>query len=235
MLQSVHEHPHLAGKQTVQQQQTGHLRLAVKDGSGGTELATDGQQHERLIEDQLQKQRHPERGQGHRADGEKADAVVQQLIFLFCRVDAQRNADNDGQNKGQQNQFHSGRHILRQLRCYRLFCIVVGTQVAMEQILQIVHMLEGTVGRVVPTRTGTGVAHCPISNMKLASGVARVPAHLVAGLEGSTRDTKNVSVTTPRRTRILLSNRFMIYFVILKLPPVGLASVQIDADRSLGI
>ena len=143
MLQSVHEHPHLAGKQTVQQQQTGHLRLAVKDGSGGTELATDGQQHERLIEDQLQKQRHPERGQGHRADGEKADAVVQQLIFLFCRVDAQRNADNDGQNKGQQNQFHSGRHILRQLRCYRLFCIVVGTQVAMEQILQIVHILDG--------------------------------------------------------------------------------------------
>ena len=84
-------------------------------------------------------------------------------------------------------------------------------------------------------QTGTGVAHCPVSNMKLASGVARVPAHLVAGLEGSTRDTKNVSVTTPRRTRILLSNRFMIYFVILKLPPVGLASVQIDADRSLGI
>lgn len=31
-------------------------------------------------------------------------------------------------------------------------------------------------------RTGTGVAHCPISNMKLASGVARVPEMLKLGI-----------------------------------------------------
>ena len=31
-------------------------------------------------------------------------------------------------------------------------------------------------------RTGTGVAHCPISNMKLASGVARIPAMLALGV-----------------------------------------------------
>ena len=31
-------------------------------------------------------------------------------------------------------------------------------------------------------RTGTGVAHCPISNMKLASGVARIPDMLELGV-----------------------------------------------------
>ena len=31
-------------------------------------------------------------------------------------------------------------------------------------------------------RTGTGVAHCPISNMKLASGVARIPEMLALGV-----------------------------------------------------
>ena len=31
-------------------------------------------------------------------------------------------------------------------------------------------------------RTGTGVAHCPISNMKLASGVARIPEMLTLGV-----------------------------------------------------
>ena len=31
-------------------------------------------------------------------------------------------------------------------------------------------------------RTGTGVAHCPISNMKLASGVARIPEMLELGV-----------------------------------------------------
>ena len=31
-------------------------------------------------------------------------------------------------------------------------------------------------------RTGTGVAHCPISNMKLASGVARIPEMLRMGI-----------------------------------------------------
>ena len=31
-------------------------------------------------------------------------------------------------------------------------------------------------------RTGTGVAHCPISNMKLSSGVARVPEMLALGV-----------------------------------------------------
>ena len=34
----------------------------------------------------------------------------------------------------------------------------------------------------VLARTGTGVAHCPISNMKLASGVARVPEMLALGV-----------------------------------------------------
>ena len=29
--------------------------------------------------------------------------------------------------------------------------------------------------------TGTGVAHCPVSNMKLSSGVCRVPEHAAAG------------------------------------------------------
>ena len=33
-------------------------------------------------------------------------------------------------------------------------------------------------------RTGTGVAHCPISNMKLASGVARIPDMLELGVPG---------------------------------------------------
>ena len=32
------------------------------------------------------------------------------------------------------------------------------------------------------SRTGTGVAHCPISNMKLSSGVARVPEMLALGV-----------------------------------------------------
>lgn len=95
----------------------------------------------------------------------------------------------------------------------------------MEQILQIVHILDGK--GIVEAQFFCGGSQL----LRCGPGAA----HLVAGLEGSTRDTKNVSVTTPRRTRILLSNRFMIYFVILKLPPVGLASVQIDADRSLGI
>ena len=31
-------------------------------------------------------------------------------------------------------------------------------------------------------RTGTGVAHCPISNMKLSSGVARIPEMLCLGV-----------------------------------------------------
>ena len=31
-------------------------------------------------------------------------------------------------------------------------------------------------------QTGTGVAHCPISNMKLASGVARIPEMLALGV-----------------------------------------------------
>ena len=31
-------------------------------------------------------------------------------------------------------------------------------------------------------RTGTGVAHCPISNMKLSSGVARIPEMLALGV-----------------------------------------------------
>ena len=30
--------------------------------------------------------------------------------------------------------------------------------------------------------TGTGVAHCPISNMKLSSGVARIPEMLELGV-----------------------------------------------------
>ena len=34
----------------------------------------------------------------------------------------------------------------------------------------------------VLARTGTGVAHCPISNMKLASGVARIPEMLRMGI-----------------------------------------------------
>ena len=51
------------------------------------------------------------------------------------------------------------------------------------------------------------------------------PAHLVAGLEGRTRDTKKTNVTTPQRTRTLASNRLIMYFVILKLPPVGFVSL----------
>ena len=31
-------------------------------------------------------------------------------------------------------------------------------------------------------RTGTGVAHCPISNMKLSSGIARIPEMLALGV-----------------------------------------------------
>ena len=34
----------------------------------------------------------------------------------------------------------------------------------------------------VLARTGTGIAHCPISNMKLASGVARIPEMLRLGI-----------------------------------------------------
>lgn len=30
--------------------------------------------------------------------------------------------------------------------------------------------------------TGTGVAHCPISNMKLSSGIARIPEMLKLGV-----------------------------------------------------
>ena len=31
-------------------------------------------------------------------------------------------------------------------------------------------------------KTGTGVAHCPISNMKLSSGIARIPEMLELGV-----------------------------------------------------
>ena len=31
-------------------------------------------------------------------------------------------------------------------------------------------------------QTGTGVAHCPISNMKLSSGIARIPEMLALGV-----------------------------------------------------
>ena len=33
--------------------------------------------------------------------------------------------------------------------------------------------------------TGTGVCHCPISNMKLSSGIARIPDMLKAGVSAS--------------------------------------------------
>ena len=43
-----------------------------------------------------------------------------------------------------------------------------------------IHFNDGELRRLA--KTGTGVAHCPISNMKLSSGVARVPEMLELGV-----------------------------------------------------
>lgn len=43
-----------------------------------------------------------------------------------------------------------------------------------------IHFNDGELRELA--RTGTGVAHCPISNMKLASGVARIPEMLRLGV-----------------------------------------------------
>ena len=43
-----------------------------------------------------------------------------------------------------------------------------------------IHFHEEELRRLA--ETGTGVAHCPISNMKLASGVCRVPEMLALGV-----------------------------------------------------
>lgn len=46
-------------------------------------------------------------------------------------------------------------------------------------------------------RTGTGVAHCPISNMKLSSGVARVPEMLALGVRWGWRWMDPPATTAP--------------------------------------
>ena len=42
-----------------------------------------------------------------------------------------------------------------------------------------IHFTEGELKRLADT--GTGVAHCPVSNMKLSSGVALIPQMLKLG------------------------------------------------------
>ena len=119
------------------------MGLCVKDGGCGAELAADGQQHQGFVEDQLQEQRHPEGGQGHGADREKAHRVVQQPVFLLGGINAQRDADDDGQCKGQQHQLQRGGHILGQFLGHRQLGAVIGAQVSVEQVSQIVHILDG--------------------------------------------------------------------------------------------
>ena len=43
-----------------------------------------------------------------------------------------------------------------------------------------VHLTEAEIGQL--GRVGASVAHCPVSNLKLASGIAQVPAMLAAGV-----------------------------------------------------
>ena len=58
-------------------------------------------------------------------------------------------------------------------------------------------------------RTGTGVAHCPISNMKLSSGIARIPEMLELGVPVGLAVDGSASITSPGRTVSRLMMRFL--------------------------
>jgi 8-oxoguanine deaminase len=70
-----------------------------------------------------------------------------------------------------------------------------------------VHMSEGEIGLF--GRTGTGVAHCPSSNMRLASGIAAIPAMRRAGVpvglgvDGSASNDGGHLITEARQALLL--------------------------------
>lgn len=84
-------------------------------------------------------------------------------------------------------------------------------------------------------QTGTGVAHCPVSNMKLASGVCRVPDMLETGVKvglavdgSASNDCSNLMAEIRAAYllhRLIYSNKAPSGYEILKLATKGSASV----------
>lgn len=87
--------------------------------------------------------------------------------------------------------------------------------------------------------TGTAVAHCPLSNLKLASGVCRVPDLLAAGAtvglgtDGSA-SSNDLDMFMAMRTAALLHKGTRLDATLLPAPAV-LRMATIDSARALGI